>query len=58
MKISELIKKLNEIKEKEGDLDVYYFPFDWITPAILENLTITEINLDSTNWKVVLIGND
>lgn len=56
MKISELIKKLNEIKEKEGDINIYFFPFDWIIPTILEDVSIR--NDIETNKKVVMIGND
>jgi hypothetical protein len=56
MKISELIKKLDDMKNEDGDLEVYYFPYDWAEPSPLEELSIYDSI--EMNKKVVMIGDD
>ncbi len=43
MKISELIKKLEEAKDEHGDIDVYFWPYDG---QILPSMDDASVNVE------------
>ena len=54
--ISELIKKLEEVKNESGDLEVYYFPYDWAALSPLEKLVVSGDFI--VGQTVLVIGDD
>ena len=54
MKISDLIKTLEQIKYSLGDLEVKYFPYDWTKLEDLDEISTTKLNGEI----VLVIGDD
>lgn len=53
MNASELIKLLENITRAYGDIEVWYFPYDWASPSPMDKLDIRE---DIIKEPVIMIG--